>query len=71
MASNSTHRGDVFLWVIKVIESSTAPKHLNAARKLMNLFEQRFRKEMDWNEWIEVQATMETLIYKKTLELVS
>lgn len=45
MASSSNHYGDVANWVEKVIDSCKTPKHEIAARKLIQLFEDRIQIE--------------------------
>ena len=65
MAAISNHRGDVFQWIIKVIESCTTTAQLRSASNLICLFEAKYRAEMNWQEWVEFHTKIDTLIFTK------
>lgn len=70
MAASSNHYGDVFNWVLKVIDSCDQYPQIFAAHRLVQLFCDTKYPTLEWFEKSNMNTELINAVYDKQYELL-
>ena len=70
MAANSNHYGDVFNWVLKVIDSCDQYPQIFAAHRLVENFCNMKYPTIEWFEKTDMNRTLINAVHDKQYELL-
>jgi hypothetical protein len=71
MAANSNHYGDVFNWILKVIDSCDQYPQIFTAHKLVDIFCSMKYPSLEWYEKSNMDRDLISAVHDKQRELLN